>query len=51
VSIKYHDANSPLLEGQLLSIDLHRLSIKPARSEVGDVHIHMPRSVGAVHGR
>ena len=48
VSIKYHDANSPPLEGELLSIDLHGLTLKPSRSEVGNVHIHMPRSVGDV---
>ena len=51
VSIKYHDANSPVLEGELLSIDLHGLSLKPARVEAGDVHIHMPRSVGAIEKR
>jgi len=51
VSIKYHDANSPVLEGELLTIDLHGLSLKPARSEVGDVHIHMPRSVGTIGKR
>jgi glutathione S-transferase len=48
VSVKFHDANSPLLEGELLRIDLHSLSLKPNRSECGDIHIHMPRSVGAV---
>ncbi len=51
VAIKYHDANSPVLEGNLLSIDLHALSVKPARSELGDIHIHMPRSVGAIEKR
>ena len=51
VSIKYHDANSPVLEGELLNIDLHALSLKPSRSEVGDLHIHMPRSVGAIEKR
>ncbi len=48
VSIRYHDANSPPLEGELLSIDLNGLSLKPTRSEMGNVHIHMPRSAGEV---
>ena len=51
VSIKYHDANSPPLEGTLAHIDLHGLSIKPSGPHVGNVHIHMPRSVGEVHRR
>jgi glutathione S-transferase len=51
VSIRYHDANSPLLEGELLSIDLHGLSLKPTRSDGAAVHIHMPRSVGEVSRR
>jgi glutathione S-transferase len=51
VSIKYHDANSPVLDGKLLSIDNHALSVRPARSTPGDVHIHMPRSVADVSRR
>jgi len=48
VTVKFHDANSPPLEGTLLSVDQRTLSLKPARSEAGDLHIHMPRSVGAL---
>ncbi len=48
VSIRYHDANSPPLEGELLSIDLHRLSLRPKLPELADMHIHMPRSVGDI---
>jgi glutathione S-transferase len=51
VSVKFQDANSPLLEGELLRIDLNSLSLKPERSECGDIHIHMPRSVGALQKR
>jgi glutathione S-transferase len=51
VSIKYHDANTPVLEGALLSIDLHALSLRPARSDVGDLNIHMPRSAAAIDKR
>ena len=51
VSVKFHDANSPLLEGELVSIDLNGLTLKPAQSEVGDIHIHMPHSVGAISKR
>jgi len=48
VSIRFHDANSPPLQGELLQIDLYGLTLKPAVSEAGDVHIHMSRSVGAI---
>jgi glutathione S-transferase len=48
VSVKFHDANTPLLKGELLRIDLHSLSLKPERSEFGDIHIHLPHSVGAL---
>ena len=51
VSIKYHDANSPTLEGELLSIDLHGLSLKPTLSQLPNVHIHLPRSVGDIRKR
>jgi glutathione S-transferase len=51
VSVKFHDANSPPLEGTLLSVDLHGLSLRPAQSEAGEIHIHMPRSVGALSKR
>jgi glutathione S-transferase len=51
VSVKFHDANTPLLEGELLRIDLNSLSLKPERSAFGDIHIHMPRSVGALQKR
>ena len=48
VSIRFHDANSPPLAGMLLRIDHHSLSIRPLSSEAGDIHIHMPRTVGTV---
>jgi hypothetical protein len=48
VSIKYHDANSPPLEGRLVQINLHELSMKPSPPHSGNVHVHMPRSVGDV---
>jgi glutathione S-transferase len=51
VAVKFHDANSPPLEGTLLRVDHHGLSLKPARSEAGDLHIHMPRGVGTLMRR
>ena len=51
VGIKFHDANTPVLEGTLLRIDQRSLSLKPDRSEAGDIHIHMPRTIGAVSKR
>jgi hypothetical protein len=48
VAIKFADANSPVLEGVLVRIDLNSLTLKPKSSEAGDLHIHMPRSVGAL---
>lgn len=51
VAVKFHDANSPPLEGTLLRVDQRTLSLKPARSEAGDIHIHMPRSVGTLSRR
>lgn len=51
VSFRYFDANSPVLEGTLVRIDLRGLTIKPAASEAGDIHLHMPHSVGALEKR
>jgi glutathione S-transferase len=51
VAVKFHDANSPPLEGSLLRVDHRTLSLKPTRSEAGDIHIHMPRSLGALSRR
>jgi glutathione S-transferase len=51
VSVKFNDANSPRLEGELLRIDLHALSLKPDGSDCGDIQIHMPRSVATLEKR
>jgi hypothetical protein len=51
ISVRYHDANTPRLEGEIRQIDLHSLTMAPARSMVGEVHMHMPRSVGAIERR
>jgi len=51
VGVKFHDANTPVLEGTLLRIDQRSLSLKPDRSDAGDLHIHMPRTIGAVSRR
>ncbi len=51
VGVKFHDANTPVLEGTLLRVDQRSLSLKPDRSEAGDVHIHMPRTIGALTRR
>jgi glutathione S-transferase len=51
VGFRYLDANSPVLEGTLVRIDLRGLTIKPANTELGDIHLHMPHSVGALEKR
>ncbi len=51
VAVKLHDANSPRLVGELLRVDLNSFSIKPNRSEPGQIHIHMPRSAGSLEKR
>jgi hypothetical protein len=51
VSVKFHDASTPPLEGELLRVDLHSLSLRPALSEAGEIHVHMPRSVGTIARR
>ena len=51
VSVRYHDANTPVLEGTLLRIDRRSLTLRPDRSEAGEIHIHMPRTVGALSKR
>jgi glutathione S-transferase len=51
VAVKFHDANSPTLKGTLLRADQRTLSLKPAHAEAGDIHIQMPRSVGALSRR
>ena len=51
VSVKFFDANTPALAGTLLHIDRRGLSLAPARAELGQVHIHLPHSVGAVSRR
>ena len=51
VGVKFHDANTPVLEGTLLRADHRCLSLKPDRSEAGDIHIHMPRSIGTLNRR
>ena len=48
VAVKFHDANTPVLKGALVSIDLRGLTLKPSGSELGDIHLHMPHSVGAL---
>jgi glutathione S-transferase len=48
VAFRYHDANSPVLQGTLLRIDARGLTIKPTRSDAGDLHLHMPHAVGAL---
>jgi hypothetical protein len=48
VSVKFHDANTPLLHGTLVSIDLRGLTLKPSGLELGDIHLHMPHAVGAL---
>lgn len=48
VAVKFHDGNTPVLKGTLVSIDLRGLTLKPSGSELGDVHLHMPHSVGAL---
>ena len=51
VGVKFHDATTPVLAGTLLRIDQRCLSLMPDRSEAGDIHIHMPRTIGAVSKR
>ena len=46
VGFKYHDANSPVLEGTLLRIDERGLTIRPSASALGEINLHMPHSVG-----
>ena len=51
VRVKFHDANTPALEGELRHIDLRGLTLRPTQSEVGELHIHLPHSVGALGKR
>ena len=51
VGVKFHDANTPVLEGVLLRVDHRCLSMRPDRSDAGDIHIHMPRTIGTLSRR
>lgn len=48
VRFKFHDANTPELEATLMRADARTLTVKPAASEAGDIHLHFPRTIGAL---
>lgn len=48
VKVKYHDANTPVLEGVLESAGLHAISVRYESPRAGAVMLHMPRSAGAL---
>ena len=48
VRFKFHDANTPVLEGTLMRADARGLTVKPAGLEAGDIHLHFPRAIGAL---
>ncbi len=51
VAVKFHDANTPVLEGTLLRVDQRSLSLRRQDPDLGDIHIHMPRTIGALSKR
>ena len=48
IRFKFHDANTPVLEATVMRADARTLTVKPAASEAGDIHLHFPRTIGAV---
>ncbi len=48
VRFKYHDANTPVLEGTVVRVDARSLTVRPEVSEVGEIHLHFPRMIGAL---
>ena len=51
VGVKFHDANTPVLEGVLLRVDHRSLSLARQDPDLGALHIHMPRTIGALSKR
>lgn len=48
VQVKYLDANTPVLIGELKSIDARGLTIRPRGGEVGDINIHLPHTIATL---
>lgn len=48
VRFRFADANSPVLEGELLRVDLRGLTLRPDAGELGGLNIHMPHEIGVL---
>ena len=47
VRFKYHDANTPVLEATAVRADARGLTLRPSAAELGELHLHLPRAIGA----
>jgi glutathione S-transferase len=48
VRFRFQDANTPVLEGELVRIDLRGLTLRPTGTSLGALHLHMPHDIGTL---